>query len=111
MDFTRKAIWGKDGHLTKDPNESNISGVVSRKNVCIAFTYAALNNLKGCAGDIKSAYLQAPTLEKHFIICGKEFPLKLQGRIAVIHRSLYGGKSDGADYWGSICKHVCLTWV
>ena len=34
-------------------------------------------------------------LEKHDIICGPEFGLDNEGKI----RSLYGGKSDGADYW------------
>ena len=46
MDFTRKARWLKDGHLTKDPVQSTFSGVVSRESVRIAMTYAALNNFK-----------------------------------------------------------------
>ena len=102
MDFTRKARWVKDGHLTPDPDTSNYAGVVSRESVRIALTYAALNNLDVCAGDIKSAYLQAPSSEKHYIICGTEFPLEWQGRVAVIRRALYGGKCAGSDYW----KHM-----
>ena len=102
MDFTRKARWVKDGHLSPDPIDSNYAGVVSRESVRIAFTYAALNGLDISAGDIKSAYLQAPTSEKHYVICGSEFPLEYQGRVAVIKRALYGGKSAGADYW----KHM-----
>ena len=102
MDFTRKARWVKDGHLTPDPIDSNFAGVVSRESVRIALTYAALNGLDICAADIKSAYLQAPTSEKHYIICGSEFPLEYQGRVAVIKRALYGGKSAGSDYW----KHM-----
>ena len=73
MDFTRKARWVKDGHRTPDPYESNYAGVVSRESVRIAFTYAALNGLNVAAGDIKSAYLQAPSSERHYIICGNEF--------------------------------------
>ena len=61
-----------------------------------------MNGLDIYAADIKSAYLQAPTSEKHFILCGDEFPLKMQGRIALIKRALYGGKSAGSDYW----KHM-----
>ena len=38
MDFTRKACWVKDGHLTCNPIESNYAGVVSCKSVCIALT-------------------------------------------------------------------------
>ena len=70
-DFTRKARWVKDGHLTKGPVDSNYAGVVSWEIVQIAFTYAALNGLNVCAGDIKSAYLQAPSSKKHYIIFGK----------------------------------------
>ena len=107
MDFTRKARWVKNGHLTADPESSNFAGVVSRESVRIALTYAALNNLDVCAGDIKSAYLQAPASEKHYIVCGDEFPLEWQGRVAIIRRALYGGKSAGSDYW----KHMrtCMT--
>ena len=35
MDFTRKARWVKDGHLTPDPVDSNYAGVVSRESVRI----------------------------------------------------------------------------
>ena len=109
MDFTCKARWVKDGHLTRDPIESNYAGVVSRESVRIALTYAALNDLNVAAGDIKSAYLQAPTSEKHYIICGKEFPLELQGRVAIIRRALYGGKSAGSDYWKHMC--TCMEYL
>ena len=49
MDFIRKSRRIKDGHLTRDPIESNFTGVVSHESVCIAFTYAALNELEVCA--------------------------------------------------------------
>ena len=71
----------------------------------IAFTYAALNGLDVCAADVKSAYLQAPTSEKHYVICGPEFPLEYQGRIGVIKRALYGGNLLGPII-GNICVHV-----
>ena len=102
MDFTRKARFVKNGHLNPDPIDSNFAGVVSRDSIRIIFTYAAVNGLDIYAADIKSAYLQAPTSEKHFILCGDEFPLEMQGRIALIKRALYGGKSAGSDYW----KHM-----
>lgn len=88
--------------MIADSVDSNYAGVVSRESVWIAFTYAALNGLNVCTGDIKLAYLQAPSSKKHYIICGKEFPLEMQGRVAIIKRALYGGKSAGADYW----KHM-----
>ena len=40
--------------------------------------------------------------KKHYIICGDEFPLEWQGRVAIIRRALYGGKCAGSDYW----KHM-----
>ena len=95
MDLTRKARWVLDGHKTHDPIGSTYAGVVSRESVRIAFTYAALNGLDVCAADIHNAYLQAPSSQKDFIICGPEFGLENVGRVALIHRALYGGKAAG----------------
>ena len=102
MDFTRKARWVKDGHRTPTPIESNYAGVVSRESVRIALTYAALNGIPVMTADIKNAYLQAPSSEKHYIRCGGEFGLENVGKTALIRRALYGGKSSGADFW----KHL-----
>ena len=46
--------------------------------------------------------MQAPSSEKHYIICGPEFGEENVGKRAKIIRALYGGKSAGADYW----RHV-----
>lgn len=102
MTLERKARWVKDGHRTPDPEWSTYAGVVSRESVRIALTYAALNDLDVCACDIQNAYLQSPSSEKHFIICGEEFGIENVGKKALIIRALYGGKSAGADYW----RHV-----
>ena len=92
MDFTRKARsrWVKDGHRTPDPLTSGYAGVVSRESVRIALTYAALNGLDVWAADtdIQNAYLQAPTSEKHYVICGPEFGLENVGKVAIIKRAL-----------------------
>ena len=98
MDFTRKARFVLDGHKTADPVGSKYAGVVSRESVRIAFTYAALNDLDICAADIRNAYLQAPSSRKDYIICGPEFGLENVGKIALIHRALYGGKTAGRDF-------------
>ena len=98
MDFTRKARWVLDGHKTASPIGSTYAGVVSRESVRIAFTYAALNGLDVCAADIQNAYLQAPSSQKEYIICGPEFGLENVGNVALIHRALYGGKSAGRDF-------------
>ena len=81
MDLTRKARWVLDGHKTPDPIHSTYAGVVSRESVRIAFTYAALNSLDVTAADIRNAYLQAPSSQKDFIICGPEFGFNQAGTI------------------------------
>ena len=54
----------------------------------IAFTYADLNRLDICVVDILNAYLQAPSSQKDYIICGAEFGLENVGKVALIHRAL-----------------------
>ena len=98
IDGTRKARWVLDGHRTQYPEHSTYAGVVSRESVRIALTYAALNDIDVNAADIRNAYLQAPTSEKHYIICGLEFGLENVGKRALIRRALYGGKSAGRDF-------------
>ena len=101
----------KDGHRTKNPEGSTFAGVVSRDSIRILLTYAALNDLNVWATDIKSAYLQAPTSEKHYIRCGPEFGPDREGTIAVITRALYGGKSAGADYWKHMRALHVAAWI
>jgi hypothetical protein len=48
--------------------------------------------------DIRNAYLQAPSSEQHFIICGPEFGIENEGRIGLIRRALYGGKVAGCNF-------------
>ena len=107
MDFTRKARWVLDGHKTPDPIGSTYAGVVSRESVRIALTYAALNGLDVFAADIRNAYLQAPSSQKDYIVCGPEFGLENEGKVALIHRALYGGKSAGKDFRNHLrsCMH------
>lgn len=88
MDFRRKARWVKDGHKTPEPETSNYAGVVSRESVRIAFTYAALMGVPVMAADIRNAYLQAPSSEKHYIVCGPEFGLENAGKRALIKRAI-----------------------
>ena len=58
------------------------------------------------AADIRNAYLQAPTSEKHYIICGSEFGIENEGKRAVIVWDLYGGKSAGSDFWYHL--RICM---
>ena len=109
MDFTRKARWVLDGHKTADPAGSTYAGVVSRESVRIALTYAALNEIDVLAADIQNAYLQAPSSQKHFVICGDEFGLENIGKIALIRRALYGGKSAGRDFRNHLRE--CMAYL
>ena len=109
MDFTRKARWVLDGHKTAEPIISTYAGVVSRESVRIALTYASLNGVDVMAADIRNAYLQAPSSQKDYIVCGPEFGLENMGKRAKIIRALYGGKTAGRDFRNhlrSCMKHL-----
>ncbi len=45
-------------------------------------TFFPPDPLKGA--NIHNAYLQAPSSEKHFIMCGPEFGIENEGRVALI---------------------------
>ena len=52
------------------------------------------------AADIRNAYLQAPTYEKHFIICDADLHgIEHYGKRAMVLCALYGGKLAGRDFW------------
>ncbi len=70
----------KNGHKTPDPAWITFAGVVSRDRVRIALTYAALNGL-----------------------------FKNIGKVALIKRALYGGKSTGSDFWHHLM--TCMTFL
>jgi hypothetical protein len=72
--------------------------LVSRDSIRIAFTYAALHGLDVYAADIRNAYLQAPSSQKDYILCGPEFGIENVGKIALIRRALYGSKAAGKDF-------------
>ena len=59
-----KARLVADGHLTKEPNESVCSGVVSLRNLRLAMFLAELNNLQLWGADVGNPYLRALTKEK-----------------------------------------------
>ena len=109
MDFTRKARWVLDGHKTPDLIGSTYAGVVSRESVHIVLTYAALNDLNVFAANIQNAYLQAPSSQKDYIICGPEFGVQNIGHTALIHCALYGGKAAGRDFRNHLCS--CMEFL
>ena len=89
----------KDGHRTPDPTTSAYAGAVSLESVRVALTYTELMSLEVIAADIQNVYLQAPSSEKDYIICGPKFGLENVGKVALIKRALYRGKVAGRDFW------------
>ena len=87
-----------DGYKTSSPVGSTHAGAFSRESVRIEFAHAALNGLDAFADDIRNACLQAPSSERHFIMCGPEFGLKNAGNRAIIRRALCGGKAASRDF-------------
>ena len=61
------------------------------------------------AADVRNTYLQPPTLEKHYIICGPDFGLENVGKKALITRALYGGKATGRDFWHHL--RSCMNFI
>ena len=99
-----------DGHKTPDPVGSKYAGVVSRESVRIAFTYAALNGLDVCMADIRNAYLQSPTSQKHYLICGPEFGMENVGKVAIMHRAVYGEK-QAEEISETTLDHACISSI
>ena len=50
----------------------------------ISLNYSDLNDVDGASADIQNSYLQAPSSDNHFIVCGPEFGLEHMGKIALI---------------------------
>ena len=90
-----KARLVAEGHLTKEPNETVYSGVVSLRNLRLTMFLAELNDLQLWGADVGNAYLQALIKENLYIVAGPEFE-KLQGHVLVMYKVLYGTRSGGA---------------
>ena len=107
MMLERKVRWFKDGHKTPQPDWSTFVGLLSLEIIIIALIYYELNDLQVFVSDIKNSYLQSPLSVKHYIICVTEFGLDNEGKMEIIFRALYGGKSYCNDSW----RHVQAAMV
>ncbi len=74
-DFRRKARLVAGGHLTKAPATITYASVVSCETVCLALTFASLNDLEVKVGNVLNAYITAPVKEKVWAILGLKFGL------------------------------------
>ena len=72
---------------------------MSKDSIRVALTCATTNDLPICACDVQNVYLQAPSSEKHHVVCSLESGLDNVVKHAIIFRDLYGDKSAEADYW------------
>ena len=70
MTLEQKAQWVKYVHRTHEPENLTYAGVVSQNSDRIFLTYASLNGLDVFACEIQNSFLQIPSSDKHFIICG-----------------------------------------
>jgi hypothetical protein len=96
-----------DGQKQADPEGCTYASVVSRESVRIALTHETLSGLEVCAADIHNAYLQTPSSNKDYIICCPDFGIEHEGKVALIHRALYGGKTAQRDFRNHLrsCMH------
>jgi hypothetical protein len=85
------------GHLTQAPATITYASVVSRETLCLALTFASLNDLEVKVGNVLNAYITTPVMEKVWTILGPKFGHDL-GKCTVIARALYGLKSAGAAF-------------
>ena len=88
-DGRHRARLVADGNLTEIPLESVYSGVVSLRGFRLALFLAELNGMEAWATDISSAYLEATTDEKVYIVAGPEFGDRA-GHILIVRKALYG---------------------
>ena len=58
------------------------------------------------AAVIESIYLHTTASEKHYIICGAEFPREILEKYTAIRLALYGVKLSGSDHWKSIRTRI-----
>ena len=57
-----------------------------------------LNDLQVFVADNCNAYRQALSSQKDYVVFGPEFGIENIGKVVLIHRALYGGKSAGPDF-------------
>ena len=90
-----KAKLVVDGHLTREPNGTVYSGLVSLRNLSLTMFLAELNGLQLWGADVGNTYVQALMKEKLYVVAGPEFA-GFQGHVLVMHKALYGTRSGGA---------------
>ena len=98
FDGRHKCRYVANGSVTDELGDDIYSGVVGIDSVWIALLLAQLNGLQVCAGDVSCAFLQSQCKEKIYTIAGPEFGPKLQGKVLVMNKSIYGLRSASASF-------------
>ena len=78
-----------------------------REIIQILLTHSAMNSVSIMAADVCNPYLQSPTSENHFIICGPEFGIENISKKYIITRALNGSKWGGIDFWHHL--RICMN--
>ena len=85
-----------EGHTKEAPSPIEYSSVVSRDNVRLAFTIAALNGVDVMSCDLEDAYLNAMCHAKIWFEggtkCGED-----KGKVLIVVRASNGLKSAGSS--------------
>ena len=105
-DFRCKARLVAGGHVTKPPATMTYASVVSCETVRIALNIAALNDLEVKMGNSMNAYITAPVTEEIWTVLGPEFGPELEGKKAIIIRSLYGLKFSGTAFRNHLAGYM-----
>ena len=98
FDRGHKCRYVANGSVTDKLGDEIYSSVVGIDSVRIALLLAQLNGLQVCAGDVSCAFLQSQCQEKIYTIAGPEFGPKLQGKVLVMNKSIYGLHSASASF-------------
>ena len=101
-----------DGCIKLTPKDFTRAGVVSSESVRMSFTCLASKDADFWSFDIQNSYLQAPTTENHFIICGQEFVLENVEIGSIVSRAVHDGNEsirDVRNHLRSCMEHLCFT--
>jgi hypothetical protein len=107
-DLRRKGRLVVGGHMVNAEGYTCYSSVVRIDSIRMLNVIAKAQGLDVLAGDVGNAYLNADTKEKVYVRCGPEFGPELEGRIAIIKKSLYGLKSSGAQWHAHFAKTLYM---
>ena len=93
------------GHVTQADEYDIYADTVNTPNVRLFWILAILNTYSILGGDVCTAYLNALTKEKLFIIAGIEFGEEV-GKIKVMRKALYGAKGSANVWFLTLASHM-----